>query len=153
MFSNIIKHYLILYIPLSRTFFPFTIPSRESFSRQFLLSQWPSQFLFFLFISSTIILPSSILSSTTKFFLFCLSISHAPAFSTSTYQMFPAVFAHSVVVLKSLHRTTLHSTQSISLVSSLDLFSRSRRKYLFSVKIFFAISILCLLLDSSSSCY
>ena len=37
--------------------------------RQFLLNQWPSQFLFLLFISSSIILPSPTLSSTTAFFI------------------------------------------------------------------------------------
>ena len=52
---------------LPRTFFPFIIPSRSSFSRQFLLSQWPSQFRF-IFVTSSIILPSPTLSSTTVFF-------------------------------------------------------------------------------------
>ena len=42
---------IIWYLLLPRTFFPFTIPSRASFSRQFLLSQWPSQFIFLFFIS------------------------------------------------------------------------------------------------------
>ena len=40
-------------------------------------------------------------------FLFCLSILHAPCFSTPTSQILPVVFAHSVVVFKSLHHTTL----------------------------------------------
>ena len=61
-------------------------------------------------------------------FLFYLSILHAPPFSISTSQMLPVVFAHSVVVSKSLHHTTLHSTQRISLVSSVLLFPRARRK-------------------------
>ena len=37
---------IIWYLLLPRTFVPFTIPSRASFSRQFLLSQCRSQFLF-----------------------------------------------------------------------------------------------------------
>ena len=70
----IIRLSIIWYILLPRTFFPFTIPSRASFSRQFLLSQWPSQFLSIFFISFSILLPSPTLSSTTALFLFCLSI-------------------------------------------------------------------------------
>ena len=54
---------IIWYLLLPRTIFPFTIPSRASFSRQFLLSQWPSQFLFLLFISSSIVLLSPTLSN------------------------------------------------------------------------------------------
>ena len=50
-------------------------------------------------------------------FLFCLSILCAPSCSIPTSQMLPGVFAHSVVVSKSLHHTTLHSIQSTSLVS------------------------------------
>ena len=42
--------------------------SRAPFSRQFLLSQRSSQFLVLFFISSSIILPSSVHSSTTAFF-------------------------------------------------------------------------------------
>ena len=58
---------IIWYFLLPRTFFPFTIPSRASFSRQFLPSQWPSQFLFLFLISSSIILPSPTLSITIAF--------------------------------------------------------------------------------------
>ena len=50
---------------------------RTSFSRQVLLSQWPSQFLFLFFMSFSIILPSPTLSSTTAFFIFFLSISRS----------------------------------------------------------------------------
>ena len=42
---------------------------RAYFSRQFLLDQWPSQFLFLFLISSSIVLPSPTLSSTTAFFI------------------------------------------------------------------------------------
>ena len=45
--------------------------------------------------------------------------------------MLPVVFAHSVVVSRSLHHTTLHSTQNTSLVSSVVLFPRARRKCFF----------------------
>ena len=55
-------------------------------------------------------------------FYFFLSILHAPTFSISTSQMLPVIFAHSVVVSKSLHHITLHSTQTTSLISSLGLF-------------------------------
>ena len=121
---------IIWYLLLPRAFFAFTNPYRASFSRQFLLSQWPSQFLFFFFISSSIILPSPTLSGTTTF-LFSLSILHAPSFSISTSQTLPDIFAHSVVVSKSLNHTTLHSTQSTTLVSSVVIFPRARRKSFF----------------------
>ena len=49
---------IIWFLLVTRTFFPFTIPPRASFSSQFLLSQWPRQFLFLFFISSSVILPS-----------------------------------------------------------------------------------------------
>ena len=106
------------------------LPEHPSFSRQFLLSQWPSQFLFLFLISSSIILPSPTLSSTTAF-LFCLSILHAPSLSIPTSQMLPVVFAHSVVVSMSLHHRTLHYTQKTSLVSSVVLSPRACRKCFF----------------------
>ena len=71
-------------------------------------------------------------------FLFCLSILRAPSFSISISQMFPVVFAHSVVVSKSLHHMTLQYTQSTSLASFLVLFTRVRRKSFLPVKIFFS---------------
>ena len=61
---------IIWYLLLPQTFFQFIIPSRASFSRQFFLSQWPSQFLFLFLISCSIILPSPTRSSTTAFFIF-----------------------------------------------------------------------------------
>ena len=91
--------------------------SNSILQQQFLLSQWPSQCIFLFFISSSIILRSPTLSSTTAF-LSPLTILHAPSFSISTSQMLPVVFSHSVVAFKSLHHTTLHSTQSTSLSSS-----------------------------------
>ena len=94
--------------------YSFTIPSSASFSRQFLLSQWPSQFLFLFFTSSTIILPSHSFQHN-WFFLLCLSILHAPSFSISTSQMLSVFFAHSVVVSKSLHHTTLRYTPNKAL--------------------------------------
>ena len=63
---------IIWYLLLPRTFFPFTIPSRASFSRQFLLSQWPSQFIFLFYMSSSIVLPSPTLSSKTPFLVLFL---------------------------------------------------------------------------------
>ena len=121
---------IIWYLHLPRTFFSFTIPSRASFSRQFLLSQWSSQFL-----SSSLSVPSLLfllpLFLAQLQFLFCLSILHAPSFSKSTSQMLSVVLAHSAVVSKSLYHTTLHSTQSTSLVSFIVLFPRARRKCFF----------------------
>ena len=61
-----VVYYLISFVT---NFLPFTIPSRASFSRQFLLGQRHSQFLFFFFISSSIILPSLTLSRTTAYFI------------------------------------------------------------------------------------
>ena len=71
-------------------------------------------------------------------FLFCLSTLDAPSLSIPTSQMLPVVFAHSAIVSRSLHHTTLHSTQNTSLVSSVVLFTRARGKcFFFSVKGFF----------------
>ena len=50
--------------------------------------------------------------------------------------MLPVVFAHSVVVSRFLHHTTLHSTQNTSLVSSVVLY-QSPQKAPFSVRNFF----------------
>ena len=81
---------IIWYLLLQRTFFTFTIPSRESFSRQFLLSQWPSQFYY-----SSLSVPALLfllpLCLAQLHFLFCLSILHAPSFSIYTSQMLPVV--------------------------------------------------------------
>ena len=116
---------IIWYILLPQTFFPFTIPSRASFSRQFLLSQWPSQFLFLFLISSI-----------------------------PTYQMFPVVFAHSAVMSRSLHHTTLHSTQSTSLAFFIVLFPRIHR-ICFSPCQKFLLPLLSFasLLENCSCCY
>ena len=92
------------------------------------LASVPAYFFFFL-ISSSIILPSPTLSRTTEFFI--LSILHAPSFSIPTSQMLPVVLPHSVVVSRSLHHTTLLSTQDTLLVCSVVLFPRARRKCLF----------------------
>ena len=144
---------VICYLLLPRTFFPFTIPSRVSFSRQFLLSQSPSQFLFLFFISSSILLPSPTLSSITEY-LFCLVyfthsiLPHIHISNASSH------FYHSVVVSKSLHHTTPHSTQSTSLVSSLVFPPKDPQKMLlFLLKASFAITILSSLLHSSSDRY
>ena len=88
------------YLILQRTFIPFTIPSRASFSRQFLLSQWPSQFHFLLSVPAVFFLHPLFLAQ--LHFLFSLCILHAPSFSISTSKMLPVVFAHSVVASKSL---------------------------------------------------
>ena len=118
------------YLLLLWTFFPFTILSRTSFSRQFLLSQWPSHFLFlFLSIPALFFILPFFLAQ--LHFLFCLSILHSSSFSIPSSQMIPVVFAHSVVVSRSLRHTTLHSTQNTSVVSSVVLFPRVRRKLIY----------------------
>ena len=77
-------------------------------------------------------------------FLFCLFILHTPSFTISTSKMLPVDFAHSVVVSRSLHHTTPHSTQNTSLVSSVVLLPRALRKcFFFLLKASFAIAILC----------
>ena len=116
----------IWYLLLPRKFFPFTIPCRASFYRRFLLSQWPSKFLFLFFISSSIILLSPTLPSIAAF-LFCLSILHAPSFSISTSQMFPVVFAHYIVV-SAPYNATLHTKHFSNLL--LNIFSKSPQKML-----------------------
>ena len=121
---------IIWYRLLPRTFFSFTIHSRASFSRQFLLSQWSSQFLFpSLSVPALFFLLPLFLAQ--LYFLFCLSILHALSFSIPTSQMLPVVFDHSVVVSRSMHHTTLHTTQNTLLVSSVVLFPRARRKCFF----------------------
>ena len=126
LYSPFIMMLSIVWYLLPRTFFPFTIPSTASFSRQFLLSQWPIQLLFLLSVPALLFhLP---FFEAQLNILFWLSILHAPSFSIFTCQVIPVVFAHSVVVSKFLHHTTLHSTQSTSLASSLVLFPRVRRK-------------------------
>ena len=128
----IVMLYIIWYLVLPRTFFAFTIPYRMSFSRQILLRNWPSQFIFLSFISSSSILPSLTLSSTNTFFLFWLSILHAPSFSIAASEMLPVVFAHSVPVSNSLYHTTLHSTQRTSPASSLVLFPRVNGQHIYT---------------------
>ena len=76
-----------------------------------------------------------------------------PSFSISTSQMLPGVYAHSVVVSKSLHHRTLRSTQSTSLDSSLVLFQGPAENGSYLLKTSFAIAILCFTYDSSSCCY
>ena len=64
---------IISYFLLPRTFLPFTISPRASFSRQLLLSQCSNQFIFLFFFNFSIILPSPTLSSTTALFYFSKS--------------------------------------------------------------------------------
>ena len=133
IFIQSIYHNIFYHLTSSSVanFFPFTFPCRASFSRQLILSQRPSQFLFLFFMSSSIILRSPTLSSTTAFFILSDHFTRSILLH-STSLILPVVYAHSVVVSKSLHLTTLHSTQSTSLVSSVVLFLRARRKCLFS---------------------
>ena len=134
---------IIPYFLLPRTFFPFTIPSRASFSRQFLLSQWLSQFLFLFLISSSINLPSPTLSITTAFFIlsidFTLSILLHTHISNASSRF--CSFRRSVQV-SAPYNTTLHTKHFTSLFSS--YFSKgSQKMLLFLLKASFAIAILC----------
>ena len=111
IYHNVVYH-LISFSAVN--FLPVYIPSRTFFCRQFLLSQWPGQFLLLIF--NSLLLP---LFLAQLHFLFCLSILHSPSFSISTPQMLPVAFANSVVMSKSLYHTTLHSTKGTLLASSL----------------------------------
>ena len=112
---------IIWYLLLFLTFFPFTIPSTASFSRQFLLSQWPvNLFSSSLSVPALFLLLPLFLAQLNV--LFCVPVLHVPSFFISTYQMLPVVFAHSVVVSKSLQHTTILSTQSTSLICSVFFF-------------------------------
>ena len=102
---------IMWYLLLPRTFFPFTIPSRASFSRQLLLSQWPSQFLFLFFISSSIIFPCPTLFSTTAFFILSLH----PSPHLKCFQSFCS-FRHSAQV-SAPYNDTLHTKHFSSLFS------------------------------------
>ena len=94
---------IIWYLLLPLTFYQFTISSRDSFRRQFLLSQWPSQFFSYL--------------SVPAFFSVCSFYTLHPS-PYPHLKCFQFLFAHSVLVPKSLHHTTVHSTRSTSPVSS-----------------------------------
>ena len=69
-YHNVVYH---LVSSSASNFLPITIPSRAFFGRQFLLSHWPSQFLFLFLINSSIIFS-------------CQSILHSPSFSISPLQ-------------------------------------------------------------------
>ena len=112
IYHNVVNH---LISSSSTNLLPVYLPSRASFSRQVLLSSGPVNFF-----------SSSFSSSTIAFFI--LSILHAPSFSISTFQMLQVIFAHSITLSKSLHHTTLHSTQNTSLASSLVPYPRVHRK-------------------------
>ena len=119
---------IILYLLVPRTFFPFTIPSRASFSRQFLFSQWPSQFLFLFFISPALffLLPLFLVQ---LHFLFCLLHIHI----SNVFSQFCS-FRCSVQV-SAPYNATLHTKHFTSLFRS--SFLRSAENSSFPVKSFF----------------
>ena len=127
IYHNVVYH-LISYS--ASNFLPFTIPSRASFSRQFLLSQWHSKYFSLFFISSSIILPSPTLSSTTEFFIlsvhFTRSITHHIHISKASSRF--CSFCRSVQISAPFN-TTLHTKH---FTSPVVLFSRARRKCFFS---------------------
>ena len=132
--------YLLL---LPQTFFPFTIPPRSSYSRQFLLSHWPSKFLFLFFISSSIILPSLTLSSTTAFFNSSVHFTRSIFLHThiSNYSSHFCSFRRSVQV-SATYNATLHTKHFTSLFRS--SFPKDQQKMLlFLLRDSFAIAILC----------
>ena len=112
MMLSIISHFL-----LPQTFFPFTIPYRASFSRQFLLSQWPSQFIFLFFISCSIILTSPTLSSTTAFSILSVHFTRSILlhFFNASNRFYS--FRRSVQV-SAPHNATLHTKHFTSLILS-----------------------------------
>ena len=138
---------IIRYLLLPRTFFPFTIPSRAFFSRQFLLIQWPSQFLFLFLISYSIILPSPTLSSTTAFLNFSVHFTRSILLHShiSSASSCFCSFRRSVQV-SAPYNTTLHTKRFTSLFHS--SFSKGLQKMLLLPLLSSA-----LLLDSSSCCY
>ena len=113
---------------------------REPSSRLPFLLENPSAGSSFLVSDPANLFSSSLLDPALFFFLplflaqlhclFCLSVLYAPSFSMSTSQMLPVVFVLSVVVSKSLHHTTLHSTQTTSLASSIVLFPRVKGQHI-----------------------
>ena len=132
IYHEIIRMSIILYLLLPRTFFLLEHSSAGSF---FLASDPVNLFSYSLSVPALFFLLPLFLAHLQ--FLFCLAILHAPSFSISTSQILPVGFAYSVVVSKSLHHTTLHSTQSLSLASSLVLFEGSAENASLPVKSFF----------------
>ena len=143
IFIQSIYHNVVYHLTPSSAlnFLPFTSPSRTSFSRQYFLSQGPSQFLF-LFISSNIILPSPNLSSTIAFVIFVhftrsiliyIHISNA----SSSY----CSFRHSVKV-SAPYNATLHTKH----FNSLFLYQGPAENASFLVKNFFCHCTICLLM-------
>ena len=110
----------------ARTFFPITIHSKASFSRQFLLSQRPSQFLFLFFIIFSIILPSPTLSSTTAFLILSVHFTRSILFHVhiSNASSRFCTFRRSVQVSTS-YNATLHTRHFTSYF--LSSFSKSPR--------------------------
>ena len=116
--------------------------SRASFSRQVLLSQWPSQFLFFFLISSNIILPSPTLSSKTAFFILSVHFIRSILLHThiSNASSCFCLFRRGVQVSAS-YNTALHTKHFTSLFRS--SFSKGLQKMLlFLLNASFAIAIL-----------
>ena len=134
IYHNVVYH---LISSSASNFFPIYHTFRASLSRQFLLSQWPSQFLFLFLTSPSIILPSPTLSSTTAFFiqyiLLHIHISNASSCFCS--------FRRSVHV-SAPHNTTFHTKHFTSLFLC-SFFQGTAQNASFSVKGFFAIAILC----------
>ena len=117
--------------------------SRASFSRQFLLSKWRSQFLFLFFVSSSILLPSPTFSSETAFFILSVHFTRSILLHThiSNASSCFCSFRRSVQV-SAPYNTTLHTKHFNSLFHS--SFSKGPQKMLlFLLKSSFAIAILC----------
>ena len=118
-------------ISSAANFLPFTIPSRASFSRQLLFSQWPSQFLFLFFIISSIILSSPTLSNTTAFFI--LSV----YFTCSILLHIRVRIASSrfcslrrIVQVSALYNATIHAKHFTSLL--LSSFPRVKGRHIYT---------------------
>ena len=132
----------IIYLLLPRTFFSFTIHSRTSFSRQFLLSQWLSQFLILFLISSSIILPSPTLSSTTAFVILPVHFTRSILLHTHISNASSCFCSFCRVQVSAPYNTTLHTKHFTSLFHS-SLSKGPQKMLLFLLKASFAIAILC----------
>ena len=134
---------MIWYLLLPRTFFPFTIPSRASFNRQFLLSQWPSRFLFLFFISCNIILPSTTLPNTTVFFILPVHFTRSILLHIHIWNASSSVCSlRRSVQVSASYNATLHRKHCTSLFLS-SFFKGPQKMHLFLLKGSFAIAILC----------
>ena len=141
IYHYVLYHHIFFYLELSSRL-PFLL--EHSSPGNSLLASGPANFFF-----SSLLVPALFfflpLFLEQLHFLFYLSILHASSFTIPISQM-PVVFAHSVIVSKSLYHTTPHSAQSTSLKFSLfrSYFPKGPQKMLLlPLKASFTSAILC----------